>query len=132
MSKAHSIIKLLTFGALAAAAYLQAGSDPESANRLTIMLTSLLGTLSGEVGGDILDRALFDGELSSNLGTAKFIGLLRKGDWLDSVPASMSSRYHIDFRDDAAIEKAYEELLRDIHEAPAHPKPPLLGNTQQS
>ena len=62
MSKAHSIIKLLTFGALGTAAYLQAGSDPESANRLTIMLTSLLGTLSGEVGGGILDRALFDKE----------------------------------------------------------------------
>jgi tetratricopeptide (TPR) repeat protein len=62
MSKAHSIIKLLTFGTLGTAAYLQAGSDPESANRLTIMLTSLLGSLSGEVGGGILDRALFDKE----------------------------------------------------------------------
>jgi hypothetical protein len=40
----------------------------------------------------------------------------------------MTSRYHIDFRDDAAVEKAYEELLRDIHEAPAHPKPPLGKN----
>jgi integrase len=66
MSKAHSIIKLLTFGALGSAAYLQAGSDPESANRLTIMLTSLLGTLSGEVGGGILDRALFDKEAKTH------------------------------------------------------------------
>src|SRR5882672_1258003 len=62
MSKAHSIIKLLTFGTLGAAAYLQAGSDLESTNRLTIMLTSLLGSLSGEVGGGILERALFDKE----------------------------------------------------------------------
>src|SRR6266542_254481 len=62
MSKAHSVIKLLTFGALGTAAYLQAGSDPELTNRLTIMLTSLLGSLSGEVGGGILDRALFDKE----------------------------------------------------------------------
>ena len=66
MGKAHSIIKLLTFGALGTAAYLQAGSDPQSASILTNMLTSLLGSLSGEVSGGILDRALFDQRAKPN------------------------------------------------------------------
>jgi len=65
MSKAHSIIKLLTFGALGTAAYLQAGSDPQSMGRLTIIFTNLLGTLSGEVAGGILDRTLFGKEAES-------------------------------------------------------------------
>jgi hypothetical protein len=82
----------------------------------------------GRTGGVGYESLVITGELSSNLGTAKFIGLLRRGDWSDSVPVFMSSRSHIDFRDDATIEKAYGELLRDIHEAPAHPKPPLGKN----
>src|SRR5262249_36275053 len=57
-------------------------------------------------GGVGYESLVITGELSGNLGTAKFIGLLRRGDWSDSVPTFMSSRYHIDFRDDAAIEKA--------------------------
>jgi hypothetical protein len=68
MSKAHSVIKLLTYGALGTTAYLQAGSDPELTNRLTIMLTSLLGSLSGEVGSGILNRALFDKESKPHAG----------------------------------------------------------------
>ena len=99
------------------------------ADRVLLILTPEYRRKANDrIGGVGYESLVITGQLSSNLGTAKFIGLLRRGDWSDSVPTFILSRYHIDFRDDAAIEKAYEELLRDVHETPAHPKPPLGKN----
>ena len=68
------------------------------------------------------------GQLAANLNTDKFIGVLRRGDWATAVPTFMSTRNHIDMRDDAKFDEVLEQLLRELHRIPANPKPNLGKN----
>ena len=40
----------------------------------------------------------------------------------------MTSRVYIDFTNDSQFDVSFEQLLREIHGAPLHPKPPLGEN----
>jgi len=51
----------------------------------------------------------------------EFIPILRNG---ADTPDYLGSLVYVDFKDDSNFETAYEELIRIIHSAPAHVKPP--------
>ena len=64
-------------------------------------------------------------ELVENLGTDKFIPLIRQSSNEDKTPTFLKPKVYIDFTNDAQFDVSFEQLLREIHRAPLHPKPPL-------
>ena len=67
-------------------------------------------------------------ELVQDLGTDKFIPLIRQSSNEDKTPTFLTPKVYIDFTDDDQFEASFEQLLREIHRAPLHPKPPLGKN----
>jgi len=79
-------------------------------------------------GGVGYESLVVTGELAKDLGTTKFIGILRSGTWSTSVPSFLATRNHIDFRDDSKYAASLEQLLRELYNAPEDPKPPIGTN----
>jgi hypothetical protein len=63
--------------------------------------------------------------VARNTDTVKFIPLVRDNPAEPLVPEFLGPRLWLDFRDDALYAERLEELLRELHELPRHPKPPL-------
>jgi len=80
------------------------------------------------VGGVGYESLVLTGDLHKNLRSTKYIGLLRSGTWERSVPCFLSTRNHIDFREDRTYPESLEELLRELHGSPKVVKPPLGTN----
>ena len=76
-------------------------------------------------GGVGYEKSIVTGEMFSGAPNSKFIPLLRNGTFENAMPAYLKSRYHIDFRNDAAFNDKFEELLRDLHGAPMYRRPEL-------
>ena len=67
------------------------------------------------------ETSLITGKFYDREKTGKeFIPILRAG---SDTPDYLGSLLYIDFKDNAEFESKYEELIRVIHEAPAHVKP---------
>lgn len=79
-------------------------------------------------GGVGYEAMIVTGELVEDLGTAKFIPLVRQSTSPKSKPASVSTRLHIDFSEDADFEAAFELLIRELHSEPISRKPALGPN----
>lgn len=78
------------------------------------------------VGGAGYEAMIVTGELVRNLGSEKFIPIVRKGSGEVMVPRSLSTRSYIDLRKDSDAE--FERLLRELHQVPA-PDRPALGKS---
>ena len=79
-------------------------------------------------GGAGYEAMVVTGELVADLGTRKFIPIMRQSAESPALPACVSTRYYIDFSDDSAFQTKVEELARSIHNAPKFEKPPLGTN----
>src|SRR5574340_1441450 len=68
------------------------------------------------------------GEIVRDLGTNKFIPVVRqKGD--DKIlPKSIGTRFFVDLSNEQIFEDQFEILLRELHEVPVSVKPPLGKN----
>jgi hypothetical protein len=64
-------------------------------------------------------------ELVKNLGTTKFVPLVRNSGGEKRVPVFLGSRVYVDFDDDAENGGRFQDLLRELHSEPALKKPPL-------
>ena len=67
-------------------------------------------------------------ELVNDLGTDKFIPIIRQSSNDKKTPTFLTPKVYIDFTDDDQFDTSFEQLLREIHDAPLHPKPPLGKN----
>ena len=67
-------------------------------------------------------------ELVQDLGTDKFIPVIRQGAEEEKTPTFLKPKIYIDFIKDSQFDASLEQLLREIHDAPLHPKPPLGKN----
>jgi len=76
-------------------------------------------------GGAGYEGMLITGELVKNLGTTKFVPVLRASDGDQVLPACLATRCFIDFRDDAKAADRLEELLTELHGKAGAEKPPL-------
>jgi hypothetical protein len=83
---------------------------------------------NGGEGGVGYERLVVTGELAAKIDTNKFVCVLRAGTKADSIPTFAATRLFVDFTDDGNYPASLEELLRDIHDAPALPKPPIGAN----
>jgi hypothetical protein len=79
-------------------------------------------------GGVGYEKMIVTGELASNLDTKKFIPLIRSNTSNKKTPSFIGSRLYISFENDSKYFDDLETLLREIHETPAVPKPPLGPN----
>ena len=64
-------------------------------------------------------------EIVRDLGTSKFIPIIKQNSEKPLLPNSVSSRLYIDLSDDTTFEEQFNSLLRELHLSPAAPKPPL-------
>lgn len=79
-------------------------------------------------GGVGYESMIVTSELVADLGTAKFIPLIRQSSCPASKPVSVSTRLHIDFSDDGQYSDSLDLLLRELHSAPLSRKPALGVN----
>lgn len=81
----------------------------------------------GRTGGVGTETQIITPEIYTNQKQEKFIPIVveRDSDNKPYLPIYLSSRKYIDFSNEDFFENSYEELLRNILEAPAIPKPKL-------
>ena len=58
----------------------------------------------------------------------KFIPIVRESTGNSPVPIFLSSKLYVNFRDDADFKASFDELLREIHNVPLSPEPPIGEN----
>jgi hypothetical protein len=77
-------------------------------------------------GGVGYEKSIVTGEIFANAASPKkFVPLLRKGDLTDCLPSYLKSIVYTDFRDDDTFGSSLKNLLRHLHQLPAHVRPPL-------
>lgn len=79
-------------------------------------------------GGAGYEAMVVTGELVGDLGTRKFIPIVRQTGQTPILPACVSTRYFVDFSKDENFVGKLEELARNIQEAPRFEKPPIGKN----
>jgi hypothetical protein len=79
-------------------------------------------------GGAGYEAMVVTGELVQDLGTRKFIPIVRQTGEKAILPVCVSTRYFVDFSNDGTFAEKLEELARNIQEAPRFEKPPLGKN----
>ena len=79
---------------------------------------------AGEGGVDY-ERMIINAELVQNLGTDKFIPIIRQASGKAKTPPFLGTRVYADFRNDNRFDTECEKLIRELHEMPIIEKPPL-------
>ena len=79
-------------------------------------------------GGVGYEAMIVSGELVRDLGTSKFIPVVRQKGDQRLLPKSVSTRFYVDLSDDQNFDDQFELLLRELHKVPASQKPPLGKN----
>jgi hypothetical protein len=98
-----------------------------SSDRVLMICTELYVRKADDgVGGVGYEAMVVTGELVQNIGTSKFIPVLRQKTPKKILPKSMSTRFYVDMSLDD--HKQFEVLLRELHQAPAVEKPALGKN----
>src|SRR5262245_9251001 len=77
------------------------------------------------LGGVGYERLIVTAEVVQSIDTTKFIPILRGSNPERRLPTFLGPRLYIDFEDDEVYQTRLLELAREIHDAPAVPKPPL-------
>ena len=79
---------------------------------------------SGE-GGVGYERMIVTTQLVQNLGTNKFIPIIRQASGQEKLPTCLGTRFYIDFMNDSHFDEEFTKLLHELHEVPIIEKPPL-------
>jgi formylglycine-generating enzyme required for sulfatase activity len=79
-------------------------------------------------GGAGYEGMVVTGHVARATDTIKFVPIVRGNSGEPLVPGFLGQRLWLDFRNDGLFEERLEELLRELHGAPRHPKPPLGCN----
>lgn len=79
-------------------------------------------------GGVGYEKMILTAQLMRNVMANRIIPVVRAATQAEVVPVFLGSKLYIDFRDEAAFEIRYAELLRDIHGKQVSPRPPLGPN----
>ena len=81
------------------------------------------------IGGVGYEAMIVTGELVRDLGTAKFIPIVKQSPGGEPLlPRSVSTRKYVDLGNEANFEENFQELLAALHQVPLSPKPPLGSN----
>ncbi len=96
-----------------------------SADRVLMICTKrYVEKADGTIGGVGYEKMIVTAELIKNLGTSKFIPVIRQSELDRKVPKFMAARYYIDLSEGVDVDAARAHLLRDLHNVPPD-RPPL-------
>ena len=99
------------------------------ADRVLVICTDqYVKKANSDEGGVGYERMIVNTELVQNLGTDKFIPIIRQASQKEKVPTFLGTRVYADFRDDSQFDAECEKLIRELHEMPIVEKPPLGKN----
>lgn len=76
-------------------------------------------------GGTGYESMIVNAELVQDLGTDKFIPIIRQASGKKKTPIFLGTRFYADFRNDNQFDAECEKLIRELHEMPIVEKPPL-------
>lgn len=76
-------------------------------------------------GGVGYEKMIVTGQLIKDIKTDKFIPVIRCSEGKKAVPTFLESRLFIDFDEDGTYKEKLDALIREIHNEPASPKPPI-------
>jgi hypothetical protein len=79
-------------------------------------------------GGVGYEAMIVTGELVRDLGTRKFVPIIRQGGEEPTVPDCVSTRLWVNFSKDDDFDSEMEELIKSLHKTQQHAKPPLGAN----
>ncbi|HYD49566.1 MAG TPA: toll/interleukin-1 receptor domain-containing protein [Terriglobales bacterium] len=79
-------------------------------------------------GGVGYEAMIVTAELVRDLGSSKFVPVIRQDTDTPELPVSVSTRKFINQSDGRANDEEFEQLIRDLHGAPSVPKPRLGRN----
>lgn len=79
-------------------------------------------------GGVGYEAMIVSGELVRDLGTSKFIPVVKQKDDHRSLPKSVSTRFYVDLSDAHNFDDQFELLLHELHKVPISQKPQLGKN----
>lgn len=98
-------------------------------DRVLMICTELYVRKSDEgVGGVGYEAMIVTGEIIRNLGTSKFIPVIRQNDGKSLLPKPVSTRFYCNLSEDQKFDEEFETLLRELHQIPTLKKPPLGKN----
>ncbi len=80
------------------------------------------------IGGVAYERMIVTAELVNNLGTPKFIPVVRQNGEKPILPKFMGARFFVNLSAQERHKEQYENLLRELHKEPAIKKPPIGKN----
>ena len=95
---------------------------------LVICSSNYVSKANAGVGGVGYEKMIVNSELVNNLGTNKFIPIIRENADEQKIPKFFGARLYIDFIDDASFDNTFEELLRELHSEPVLKKPAIGKN----
>ena len=79
-------------------------------------------------GGVGFETMIVTGELVRDLGTSKFIPIVRQKAAEKLLPKSVATRFYVDSSEEHNFDSQFEILLKELHEIPVSEKPPLGKN----
>ena len=79
-------------------------------------------------GGVGYERMIVTAQLVEDLGTNKFIPVIRQTSGQEKTPIFLGTRVYIDFRNDSQFDSEFDKLIHELHRVPVVEKPPLGKN----
>ena len=79
-------------------------------------------------GGVGYERMIVTAQLVQDLGTNKFIPVIRQASGQEKMPTFLGTRLYIDFRNEGQFESEFDKLIHELHRVPVIEKPPLGKN----
>ncbi len=98
-------------------------SVKEASRVLIICTEEYVRKAEAGLGGVGYERLIVTGELVRNIGTNKFIPVIRQGTGEHLTPSFLATRRYIDFRDDSAFETNITELADSLKKTVTPSKP---------
>ena len=101
-------------------------------DRIIMICTDTYVTKANDgLGGVGFEKMIMTAEYMNQIDTKKVIPLIRQ-DGTQNVPTFLTSRLHINFSREDEFELQFDNLLREIHEAPLFKEPPVGNNPFES
>ncbi|WP_160063751.1 toll/interleukin-1 receptor domain-containing protein [Psychromonas sp. L1A2] len=106
-------------------------SVAESDRIIMICTDAYVAKANDGLGGVGYEKMIITAEYMNQIDTKKVIPLIRQNG-THNVPIFLKSRLHINFSREDEFELQFDNLLREIHEAPLFKEPPVGNNPFES
>ena len=104
-------------------------SGLKNSDRVLVICTdTYVSKANAGEGGVGYERMIVNAQLIQNLGTNKFIPVIRHASGEEMTPTFLATRMYIDLRDENQFETEFDKLLHELHQEPIMQKPSLGKN----